>query len=186
MIVPIQLTLGTALLSGVPAGLPDFGPAPLEIVLPMPAMPAIGGAEAYRSFQVALRQLANTAAGRGDAMHPALQALDSLGEFPDNWDREGAPSPSVEAITRANGMLKWATEAGLSVTDVDADVLGGVAIWLVGDHGRRVWLSCMNNGHDSVVMSDGRGVVYQAPLAETPRERVVAFLSGNADARPPA
>lgn len=36
---------------------------------------------------------------------------------------------------------------GISVLEVDADVLGGVAVIYVDDQGHRWWATFMNNGH---------------------------------------
>src|ERR1700731_2847155 len=46
----------------------------------------------------------------------------------DDWDHEGAPRPSLEAVQRAMKIARWAVENGFVITDVDPDVLGGVGL----------------------------------------------------------
>lgn len=48
--------------------------------------------------------------------------------------------------------------------DIAADVLGGVAIWFHRGGDRQVWLSCMNDGCDTIVCSAGSEVVSHAKI----------------------
>lgn len=61
-----------------------------------------------------------------------------------NWDGQGAPAPAPAAIEAAR---EFAERMGISVLEVDADVLGGVAVIYVDDQGHRWWATFMNNGH---------------------------------------
>ena len=126
----------------------------------------------------------------GPVMQPACVSvhmldatkLASLFSLDDDWDGEGAPRPSTQALGRADHVIRWAHENGLVVTEVDADVLGGVAVRLQAHVLRPVrtaWVACMNNSRDTLVMSeDGRGVVSHEAWGGTDSEsRVWSFLS---------
>jgi hypothetical protein len=77
----------------------------------------------------------------------------------DNWDGEGAPKPSPDALARAADVLRWAESREVEVLDVDADVLGGVAVYVrtvdVSTRAVLVWLACMNSGLTTAVWSMG-------------------------------
>jgi hypothetical protein len=112
------------------------------------------------------------------AGHPGLAKLTDLS---DNWDGEGAPAPLHEAIVRADSVVRWALETGLVATDFEADVLGGVDIVLrdPGTSGHHVWVSCMNGGADTIVLSRGADVCGLALWNEgEAKTRVTDFLMG--------
>lgn len=115
------------------------------------------------------------------------EALGSLGSLQDDWDGEGAPKPSGEALQRAQAVMDWAESKGLLVVDLDADVLGGVALYLRASSGadRQVWIGCMNKGGDTAVMSTSTKVEDHCmfdPEAEG-AERVLAYLRETGEAR---
>jgi len=112
----------------------------------------------------------------------ALDALDDLRKLADDWDGEGAPRPSDEAIERAKDIVRWACDRGIDLGDaeIDADVLGGVAIWIEPRPGRRAWIACMNSGHDTLVLSDD-GVIKHAPWNETAQQRLLSFIRSGHD-----
>jgi hypothetical protein len=87
--------------------------------------------------------------------------LEDLKQLEDDWDGEGAPKPSDAAIERTANVLRWAEERCLQVSDVDADVLGGVAVRLrTPEPGPlTVWVALMNNGRDTAVWSSEHHVV---------------------------
>jgi hypothetical protein len=107
----------------------------------------------------------------------------------DDWDGEGAARPSIEAIRRASDATTWAHGAGLVVEDIDADVLGGVGLWVrayAHRGARTVWIACMNNGQDTAVLSEGRSVVghQRWDASEATKASLGSFLVGErADAR---
>jgi len=111
--------------------------------------------------------------------------LAKLSLLEDGWDDEGAPRPSLDAIRRADRALDWASQSGLMVSDVGPDVLGGVGIWLrsfSNYNARAAWIACMNNGHDTIVLSENGAVVGHAPWDagdDRPKATVKAFLAGN-------
>ena len=101
----------------------------------------------------------------------------------DDWDEEGAPRPSRPALQRADSVIRWAHESGLVVTDVDADVLGGVGVWLRAhpvSPARSVWIACMNNGQDTIVMSEARAVTGHTRWdgSDSAKATVLDFLKG--------
>ena len=107
-----------------------------------------------------------------------MQHLSKLRGLPDDWDGEGAPKPNVESLSRAKEVIDWALDRALVIEDVDADVLGGVAVWLVSAAGsrRRAWIACMNDGQDTLVLQDGSEVQH-APWGEASRALVTGFFA---------
>lgn len=110
----------------------------------------------------ARRDLASTLRRFAESVDPGPGAMELLGELSsltDDWDGEGAPKPSTDAIERARAIL-GALEHGIDVdeVEVDADVLGGVALIVRSPQGKSVWIACMNNGKDTVVFSEGSTV----------------------------
>ena len=102
--------------------------------------------------------------------------FDHLYAFAQNWDGEGADPPSAEAIDRARKIVGAGTSVGFKPQEVDADVLGGVAIWYtVG--AKRVWISCMNSRQSSFVLVDALGMTQSGSYdAETSWKTISAFL----------
>lgn len=113
--------------------------------------------------------------------------LGSLGSLQDDWDGEGAPRPSGEALERAQTVMDWAESKGLLVVDLDADVLGGVALYIKASAGadRQVWIGCMNKGGDTAVMSTSSKVEDHCmfDLAGEGPGRVLAYLRETGEAR---
>jgi hypothetical protein len=97
----------------------------------------------------------------------------------DDWDGEGAPKPSDDAIARAGHIVQWALAKSVDVEDVSADVLGGVAVLLSGHLAphRQAWISLMNDGGDCVVTSELGAGRWRGPLDADALTRVDAFLS---------
>jgi hypothetical protein len=126
----------------------------------------------------AVRHMANLLDFPTDDATEWLEKLDSLMDLSENWDDEGAQAPSRSACERARLVLDWARRQSLTIADVDSDVLGGVAVWLSGPVDRRVWISCMNDGRDSVVVLEGDTGRHTTWSAEGQRE-ILAFFSGN-------
>jgi hypothetical protein len=115
--------------------------------------------------------------------------LAKLADLSDNWDGEGAPAPSHEAIVRADLLVRWALETGLVATDFEADVLGGVGIVLrsyPGITSGTAWIACMNGGADTIVLSRGTGVCGHALWDEgdAAKARVTDFLMGGLNSGP--
>lgn len=111
-----------------------------------------------------LRQMADALdAPEGGAMG-ATNKLEHLRQLEDDWDQEGAPKPSAAALERAARAVAWAEREKVHLLDVSADVLGGVAIWFDRGGDRQVWLSCMNDGCDTIVCSAGSEVVSHAKI----------------------
>ena len=120
------------------------------------------------------------------AISPAVQPM--LAALPHDWDGEGAPPPTAETLEQAGRAVVWAREKELQLIEVDADVLGGVAVWLGSPRHpqRRAWFAFRNDGTKSVVLSNGTGLVDQAPLSDDSRARAVSFLTAeriNVEAR---
>lgn len=164
----------------------NSGALPLDShVLPpvlLPALrPATQGVQSV--FELAARQLAEAMGGShvNGAVH---EALNSLRDLKDDWDNEGAPAPSAAAVDLASLIVEQTSGLkGVQVADIDADVLGGVAVWLCSTShpARRVWISCMNRGKHSVVCMDGATVHTHAALSPESFERASFFLAGRPD-----
>ena len=85
---------------------------------------------------------------------------DELRALKDDWDSEGAPAPTEETIREAEAISKWAH--GLEIEhEMDADVLGGTAVYLHRPElDRRIWISCLNVRETVVaVYSEGNEVL---------------------------
>ncbi len=83
--------------------------------------------------------------------HPLTQ-LEALRLLGPNWDGEPCDPPKVEVIDRARHVVEaLVLLLGEDNVDVDADVLGGVAIYADSLCGS-VWISYKNDGH--VVVTD--------------------------------
>jgi hypothetical protein len=76
--------------------------------------------------------------------------FEELSELKDNWDGEDAPPPTKEAIANARAVVAQAFEVGYDVDEIDADVMGGVAVYITGIGGR-TWIACMNSGVTTAV-----------------------------------
>ena len=84
--------------------------------------------------------------------------LNALRKLSDGWDGEGAPRPSEEALQRAAAALADLQDSPFDVYDVDADVLGGVALWLnAPGRTRFAWIAIMNSGRATVVLTSRPG-----------------------------
>lgn len=81
-----------------------------------------------------------------------LESLSRLLQLTDGWDGEDAPAPSTRSINLAWYIVGLAVDRGLLVTEVDADVLGGVAVWVTDGH-VRVWILVMNSGENTMVLT---------------------------------
>jgi len=112
---------------------------------------------------------------------PLLQFLRAL---PDSWDGDDAPAPAPSAIDRAESLLRDSTMNGVQVAEVDADVLGGVAIWLAGPSpAASAWISLMNNGTDTLVLCENGKVTHHPWNQHGGGSKILqAFLRGTGEA----
>ncbi len=94
-----------------------------------------------------------------------------------NWDSEGAPVPSNEAINKAKDIIDWINQFNLNIDSIDPDVLGGVAIYLNGINNRMAWISILNNGISCIVSRcRPHGRVTGRTLNESTLEELKSFL----------
>jgi hypothetical protein len=114
-------------------------------------------------------------------MTPSAQMLEFVSRLDDDWDGEGAPRPSPDAVARAANVLDWAEATGVEVDEVDGDVLGGVAIYLqpLWPRAPRIWIACMNTGSDTAVWSDASRVIRSSNVDATAWEELDRFLQTN-------
>lgn len=137
------------------------------------------GRETVFVANAAVEQKDVLSAESGSRVVTATKVADvtKLRELKDGWDGEGAPVVADRAISLALEMVSWAEVHGLLVTDVDADVLGGVAVWVEGPGGgRRAWLSLMNNARDTVLLMENGKTLSSGSLSERSRESILSFL----------
>jgi hypothetical protein len=107
--------------------------------------------------------------------------LTAFRTYPNNWDDEGAPAPDAAAVDHAEAVVDWAKQNGLTVAEVDADVMGGIAVFLASSPpGRSAWIACMNKGGDTAVLSEGSrgGDHFMFSLGDESANRVLRFLTG--------
>jgi len=91
-------------------------------------------------------------------VHPSRKQLEAMRHLVEGWDGQDAPPPNREALDYAQEIVRWALQQGLVITEVDADVLGGVAIWMAGQSGTTAWVACMNNGAKTLVLTENGDV----------------------------
>ena len=110
-------------------------------------------------------------------------ALGYLKQLKDNWDGEGAMAPSKTTLKKAEDIVYWALKNKLKVKYVDADVLGGAAVFLNDKrHQKLVWFSFLNEGSNSIVMTNhltmmSKGISYNyANITEEMKQGVINFL----------
>lgn len=101
--------------------------------------------------------------------------LDELALFNDNWDGEGAPAPTSFTLEIAKEVIKWANKHNLLITQIDPDVLGGVAIWFEKDI-KKVWFSFKNSGDYSIVFMQNDNIDNDMFCPDA-LERVIDFLN---------
>ena len=91
-----------------------------------------------------------------------LENLEELGRLEDGWDGEGAPKPLPSTILRASTVVRWAHDRGITNLEIDADVLGGMAVTIFPPDStdRKLWFSLLNSHeHQNVaVWTDGDNV----------------------------
>jgi hypothetical protein len=105
---------------------------------------------------------------------PHAEALAALSELQPRWDGDEAPMPSVEVIALAHGAVAMAESLGFTDLDIDANVIGGAGVNILGKR-RTVWLGLMNSGDHSVVYSTPSSVQNEAFTPES-WGRIAAFL----------
>lgn len=81
-----------------------------------------------------------------------LNAIEHIRSYEADWDGCGADPPNELSLALATEVVTWAKSHNLNIAEIDADVLGGVAIWIDGALGRSVWISCMNSGELTVCL----------------------------------
>lgn len=101
-----------------------------------------------------------------------IEKVQELQRLPYNWDFEGADPPNENAAKNAIDFIHWALENDLEISDIDADVLGGIAIW-IGDN---IWVSCLNYREPSVVIINDQMNI-SGPLKDL-KDEVKRFIGG--------
>jgi hypothetical protein len=86
------------------------------------------------------------------------EALYTLSQLRDHWDGDGAPAPSDLAVSTGRSIIEQLHNE-LSVSDVEADAMGGIVLWLnlVGENqqsSRWAWFECRNSGRALLVLDD--------------------------------
>jgi hypothetical protein len=99
--------------------------------------------------------------------------ISALRDLKTNWDGQGAEPPSASAIDTANWVVQALTGSGASPDDIeiDADVLGGVAVWFYPPRtgGMRIWIACMNSGSCvATILEADRSNVFSLDIFRSP------------------
>lgn len=92
------------------------------------------------------------------------------------WDGEDAPPPSDVSISVAKKVAQWIEQNELPIDSIDADVIGGVAIYLSNQLGKTVWVSIMNSGFRTIVFNQSGGT-YSLSLGPASLDEMKSFLS---------
>lgn len=117
---------------------------------------------------------------------PVAVRLAEIEALPEDWDvdpRQGpAPVPDPSAMVAAREVVASLRASGVVVApeDVDADVLGGVAVTVEGTAGRSAWF-CLPNGHDGMVVVSAPVTTARsagAALSPATLADAVAYLRG--------
>lgn len=72
-----------------------------------------------------------------------IARLDQLRTLDDGWDGDGAAAPSNAALTSARDALH---QLGRLPDEIDADAIGGIALWFYSNCGRQVMIGIRNRG----------------------------------------
>lgn len=72
--------------------------------------------------------------------------------FP-GWDGEDAPIPSDATIQSAKEVIEALERNNLFADSIDADVVGGVGIYLSNSVGKTAWISIQNSGFKTIVLT---------------------------------
>lgn len=99
--------------------------------------------------------LSPTAEARGWAS----ELLNPLRILEEGWDGEDSPVPNADAFRHAEEILVEARLRGYEPLEIDADVLGGIALYFSapaghaeGEAERWAWIACMNTGGRTVTL----------------------------------
>jgi hypothetical protein len=118
------------------------------------------------------------AAARSEEKPPEeARCFEHLRQLADDWDGDGAPRPNDEAIRRVHELEVSVKGRGFVLTEVDADVLGGVtAIVRAGNSGRSIACTFLNSGKSAIVWIDGDRVVHHSNISCEELEKAFVFL----------
>lgn len=163
-----EQAVGSAVLSAAPTSIP----------LAMPDFRE-GLIASLQTLIKSLRKIPRPDFAEADRSTPMEQQLEALANYPDNWDDEGAPAPNDDSVVRAREVLLWAHASKLDVFDIDADVLGGIAVY-VRKGARQAWIGCMNGKGTTVVLSTTNKVEdhFMFTMDDSNKHRVLEFLKG--------
>lgn len=114
------------------------------------------------------------------ALHP-VALLDKLRTLQPDWDSDGAEPPSSAALDVAATVITAFQAHGCLPFEVDADALGGVAVWYESaDGSRKVWIASMNSGRLCALrdMSADPKWPQAAPFILSDAPGLAAFIRG--------
>ncbi len=108
--------------------------------------------------------------------------LNDLTNLCHDWDGDGAAAPCAEALQSANTVLQLIIEAGLFPSEIDADVLGGVAILVHAvASSRTAWFVFPNRGFPHVVLHGAPGLSPRSAYLKEDAMSDVANFLGHSD-----
>ncbi len=85
-----------------------------------------------------------------------------LAKMPDNWDQENAPAPTEQALKAAKDIITRLYDFNVRPDDLDADVMGGIAIYISNKFGENMWINCRNSGGVGYVITSKERAVRQS------------------------
>ena len=96
------------------------------------------------------------------------KAVTELSMLEDNYDGDGAEAPNQDTISKTQVAAEWVTSKGFK-PDVSPDAMGGTAVHFELSDGRLVWISNLNHGRSSMVVTQ-RGIITSCTLQDVTAE----------------
>ena len=111
------------------------------------------------------------------------QRLAELASLAPGWNSDGSDPPSSEVIDKTRVLLALCEERGLPIESVDADAMDGIAVYFERPDTGYAWISLLNNGSTTAVLSNPVGDCVEDAWLCVPGEwtttldKIAAFLA---------
>ena len=100
------------------------------------------------------------------------------------WDGESdTPPPTILSIEIAKQIVCDGEKFNLFPEEIDADVIGGVAI-TYSNNGKTIWISCLNKGYNGyIIYEEGKKIIESKKYAKDSWSKILEKL-GNKSSLP--